>query len=272
MMQKVATVQMASGPNVDANLHEAGRLIRQAVDAGAGLVVLPENFAIMGVKEEDKVEVREPPGSGAIQNFLAGQARHHNIWLVGGTVPLECEDPNKIFAACMVYDNRGQCVARYDKIHLFDVNLVETGESYNESETIEYGRTGLQVIDSPFGRIGLAVCYDLRFPELFRGLLDMGAQVIVFPAAFTAATGQAHWESLIRARAIENVMYVIASAQGGYHVSGRTTYGDSMIVDPWGVILNRVKQGAGIAVGGVNLEYLESRRKTFPCIQHRRLK
>ena len=263
---------MASGPNVDANLHEAGRLIRQAVDAGAGLVVLPENFAIMGVKEEDKVEVRESSGAGAIQNFLAEQSRHHNIWLVGGTVPMECEDPNKILAACLVYDDLGRCVARYDKIHLFDVNLVDTGESYNESETIEYGETSLQVVDTPFGKIGVAVCYDLRFPELFRNLLDLGAQLVVLPAAFTAATGQAHWESLVRARAIENIMYVIASAQGGYHVNGRTTYGDSMIVDPWGVILNRVKQGAGIAIGGVNLDYLKSRRKTFPCIQHRRLK
>ncbi len=272
MMQKVAAIQMASGPNVDANLHKAARLIRRAVDTGAGLVVLPENFAIMGVHEEDKVGVRESAGAGTIQNFLAEQSRYHNVWLVGGTVPLECDDPNKISAACLVYNDSGQCVARYDKIHLFDVNLVDTGESYIESETIEYGQTGLQVVDSPFGKIGLAVCYDLRFPELFRELLDLGAQLVVLPAAFTAATGRAHWESLVRARAIENVMYVIASAQGGYHVNGRTTYGNSMIVDPWGVILNRVKQGAGVAIGGVNLEYLESRRKTFPCIQHRRLK
>ena len=272
MMNKVAAIQMASGPNVDANLHEAGRLIRQAVDAGAGLIVLPENFAIMGIKEEDKVAIREPEGAGAIQNFLAEQSRQHNVWLVGGTVPLECRDPKKIFAACLMYDNRGQCVARYDKIHLFDVNLVDTGESYNESETIEFGETGVQVVDSPFGKIGMAVCYDLRFPELFRDLLDLGAQIVILPAAFTAATGLAHWESLVRARAIENVMYVIASAQGGYHINGRTTYGDSMIVDPWGVILNRVKHGAGMAIGDINLDYLESRRKTFPCIQHRRLK
>lgn len=271
-MSKVAAVQMASGPNVDANLHEAGRLIEQAVDAGAGLIVLPENFAIMGITEEDKVAVREVEGNGPIQKFLSEQARHHDVWLVGGTVPLECPDPKKIYAACMLYDNNGKRVERYDKIHLFDVELVDTGESYNESETIEYGNSGIKVADSPFGKIGLAVCYDLRFPELFRGLLDLGAEIVVLPAAFTAATGQAHWESLLRARAIENVVYVIASAQGGYHINGRATFGDSMIVDPWGTILSRIKHGSGIAVADINLQYLKSRRKTFPCIRHRRLK
>lgn len=272
MTYTAAAIQMASGPNVEANLHEAGRLIRQAADAGADLVVLPENFAIMGVREEDKVAVREPAGQGVIQNFLAEQSSQHNIWLVGGTVPIECRDPKKVFAACLIYDDRGECVARYDKIHLFDVHVVDAGESYFESETIEVGNTGVQVADSPFGKIGMAVCYDLRFPELFRSLLDLGVQIAVLPAAFTATTGQAHWESLIRARAIENLMYVIASGQGGYHVNGRATYGDSMVVDPWGVILGRVEHGAGIAVGSIDLEYLESRRKAFPCIQHRRLK
>lgn len=271
-MSKVAAIQMASGPNVEANLHEAGRLLGQAASAGAELIVLPENFAIMGIEEEDKVAIREVEGEGPIQQFLAEQAKQHNVWLVGGTVPLVCPDPKKIFGACMLYDNKGKCVERYDKIHLFDVDLVDTGESYNESETIEFGDSGLKVVDSPFGKIGLAVCYDLRFPELFRGLLDLGAQIVVLPAAFTAATGQAHWESLLRARAVENLIYVIASAQGGYHINGRATYGDSMIVDPWGVILNRIKHGSGMAIADTNLNYLESRRKTFPCIQHRRLK
>ena len=208
---------MASGPKVDANLHEAGRLITLAAEAGAELIVLPENFAIMGIEEEDKVAVREEHGNGPIQSFLADQAKLHNAWIVGGTVPLVCDNPNKILAACMVYDNKGNFVERYDKIHLFDVDLVDTGESYNESETIEFGGLDLKVVDSPFGKIGLAVCYDLRFPELFRGLLALGAEIVVLPAAFTAATGKAHWESLLRARAIENLMYVIASAQGGYH-------------------------------------------------------
>ncbi len=271
-MSKVAAIQMASGPNVDANLHEAGRLIKQATDAGAELVALPENFAIMGITEEDKVAVRETEGEGHIQMFLSEQARQHNIWLVGGTVPLECPEPKKIFTACLVYDNDGNCVGRYDKTHLFDVDLVDAGEKYSESETVEYGTSGLKVVDSPFGKTGLAVCYDLRFPELFRGLLDLGAEIVVLPAAFTAATGQAHWESLLRARAIENLIYIIASAQGGYHINGRATFGDSMIVDPWGAILNRIRHGSGITVADINISYLKSRRKTFPCIQHRRLK
>jgi nitrilase len=271
-LSKVAAIQMASGPKVDANLHEAGRLITQAAAAGAELIVLPENFAIMGIKESDKVAVREAQGKGPIQTFLSDQARLHNVWLVGGTIPLECDDPKKILAACMVYDNKGNFVERYDKIHLFDVNLVDTGESYIESETIEYGSLDLKVVDSPFGKIGLAVCYDLRFPELFRGLLDLGAEIIVLPAAFTAATGKAHWESLLRARAIENLTYIIASGQGGYHLNGRATHGDSMIIDPWGAILNRIQHGAGFTLAKVNLDYLRSRRKTFPCIQHRRMK
>ena len=271
-MSRVAVIQMASGPKVDANLHEAARLIGQAADTGAELVVLPENFAIMGIEETDKVAIREPEGHGPIQKFLTDQAKLHNIWLVGGTIPLECSNPKKILAACMAYDNKGDCVVRYDKIHLFDVDLVESSESYNETETIECGRSGLKVVDSPFGKIGLAVCYDLRFPELFRGLLDLDAEIVVLPAAFTAATGLAHWESLLRARAIENLVYVLAADQGGYHINGRTTYGDSMIVDPWGTILNRIKHGAGIAVADINLDYLRSRRKTFPSIKHRKLK
>ncbi len=271
ILSKVAAIQMASGPNVDGNLHEAARLITQAVEAGAELVVLPENFAIMGISEEDKVAIREPLGDGPIQKFLSEQASLHNIWVIGGTVPLECPDPKKIYAACLVYNNKGLCVERYDKIHLFDVDLVDTGESYNESETIEFGDLDLKVVDTPFGKIGLAICYDLRFPELFRGLLDLGAEIVVLPAAFTAATGRAHWESLIRSRSIENLIYMIASAQGGYHINGRATFGNSMIVDPWGGILNRVKHGAGVAIADINLDYLESRRKTFPCIQHRRI-
>ena len=271
-MSKVAAIQMASGPNVDANLHEAGRLISQAAAAGAELIVLPENFAIMGIEESDKIAVREAQGNGPIQTFISDQAKHHNTWIVGGTIPLECDDPKKILAACMVYDNKGNIVERYYKIHLFDVDLVDTGEKYIDSETIEFGSLELKVVDSPFGKIGLAVCYDLRFPELFRGLLDLGAEIIVLPAAFTAATGQAHWESLLRARAIENLTYIIASAQGGYHLNGRATHGDSMIIDPWGAILNRIKHGAGFTLAEINLDYLQSRRKTFPCIQHRRMK
>ncbi len=269
-MSKIAAIQMASGPNVSANLIEAGRLIEKAVAAEAGLVVLPENFAIMGLSEEDKVAVREREGEGPIQEFLAKQAERHGIWIVGGTIPLESSVPDKIRAACLVYDAKGRQVARYDKIHLFDVALRESGEEYNESATIEPGDE-LVVVDTPFGRLGLAVCYDLRFPELFRSLVEEGAELIALPAAFTAITGKAHWEVLVRARAIENLCYIAASAQGGYHVSGRHTHGDSMIVDPWGVVLDRLNNGSGIVVGEIDCEQLRNTRRTFPVLEHRRL-
>lgn len=267
---KIAAVQMASGPNVNANLLETARLIAQAADAGAGLVVLPENFALMGLVETDKVELREQPGAGPMQEFLARQADRHGIWLVGGTVPMSCDNPAKVRAACVVFDDHGQPVARYDKIHLFDVQVVDTHERYTESETIEPGMEPV-VIDSPFGRLGLTVCYDLRFPELYRALLDQGMEVIALPAAFTAITGKAHWESLVRARAIENLCYVAAAAQGGYHVNGRETHGDSMIVDPWGVILDRLPRGSGVVIGEVDLKRLANTRSHFPSLAHRRL-
>lgn len=268
--QRVAAVQMASGPNVNANLLEAGRLIARAAEAGAGLVVLPENFALMGLAETDKVELRETPGSGPMQEFLAQQADQHNVWLVGGTLPMASQNPAKVRASCLVFDNQGQQVARYDKIHLFDVRVVDTDEHYVESQTIEPGDQ-LVVIDSPFGRLGLSVCYDLRFPELYRGLLDEGMEVLPLPAAFTAITGKAHWEPLVRARAIENLCYVIASAQGGYHINGRETHGDSMIVDPWGVVLDRLPRGSGVVVADLNLSRLAHTRRLFPTVDHRRL-
>ncbi len=269
-MTRVAAIQMASGPNIDANLIEAARLIQKAVEQGARLVVLPENFALMGMTEQDKVAQRERDGDGPIQAFLADQSRRHGIWLVGGTVPLEADDPQKIRAACLLYDEHGERVARYDKIHLFDVSLSEHGERYDESATIEPGDQ-VVVADTPFGRLGLAVCYDLRFPELFRALLDRGAEIFAVPSAFTAITGKAHWEILARARAIEDLCYVIAADQGGYHVNGRETYGDSMIVDPWGQVLDRLPHGSGIVVAGLDRERLASIRRNFPSIVHRRL-
>ena len=270
-MTNVACIQMASGPNVGANLLEAERLINQAVRQEAGLVVLPENFAIMGKSEHDKVEVREVEGDGPIQEFLVEQASRHGIWLVGGTVPLVASDPGKIRAACLVYDDTGRQVARYDKIHLFDVDLVDSDEQYTESETIEPDDR-VVVFDSPFGRIGLAVCYDLRFPELFRQLLDAGMEILVLPAAFTAMTGRAHWEVLVRARAIENLCYVVAAGQGGYHLNGRETHGHSMIVDPWGIVLNSLARGPGVVSASIDLGRLESARRNFPSIEHRRLR
>jgi nitrilase len=261
---------MASGPNVDSNLEEAKRLIAQAAQAGARLVVLPENFAIMG-KDSDMLIVKEADGEGKIQHFLSEEAARHHIWIVGGTVPLACSQPNRVLAACMVYDDAGRRVARYDKMHLFDVTLQGGTERYHESNTIHPGQKAV-ICDTPFGRLGMVVCYDLRFPELFRVLLDQGVQIFPLPAAFTAITGKAHWEPLIRARAIENLCYVIAAAQGGYHLNGRETHGDSMIVDPWGTILDRLPRGSGVVVADIDLAKQATTRKTFPCIDNRRLK
>jgi nitrilase len=270
-MTKMACIQMASGPNVGANLFEAEKLIYQAVKQGARLVVLPENFAIMGLKETDKLAVREVDGKGPIQDFLSSQAKRHKVWLVGGTIPMAAKDPGKVRAACLVFNDQGQRVARYDKIHLFDVQVVGSDERYTESETIEAG-SELAVIDTPFGKLGLAICYDLRFPELFRAMLDQGMELIAVPSAFTAITGRAHWETLVRTRAIENLAYVFAAAQGGYHINGRETHGDAMIVDPWGTVLDRLPRGSGVVCAEIDLERVRSTRRNFPAIQHRRLR
>ena len=267
---RIAAIQMASGPVVSANLSEAERLISQSVKAGAGLIVLPENFALMGMSERDKLKIREPEGSGHIQEFLSEQARRHRIWLVGGTIPLQANDVNKVRAACLLFDDKGQQRARYDKTHLFDVQLVEQGEKYVESETIEAG-DAVVVVDTPFGRLGLAVCYDLRFPELFRSMLNQGVDIIALPSAFTATTGKAHWETLVRARAIENLSYLVAAGQGGYHVNGRESHGDSMIVDPWGNILDRLVSGSGFVIAEYDPANLTRIRRNFPALSHRKL-
>lgn len=269
-MSRVAAIQMASGPNLNANLLEAERLVGRAVDAGAELVVLPENFAFMGETERDKLRVKEPAGEGPMQSFLAEQAARHGIWLVGGTIPVAAENPEQVRAACMLYNDKGQVEARYDKIHLFDVHLEENGERYTESEAIEPG-TGVVTADTPFGRVGLAVCYDLRFPELFRNMSRAGVELITLPSAFTAVTGKAHWDPLVRARAIENLCYVIAAAQGGYHASGRETYGHSMIVDPWGIVLDQLPRGSGVVVADMDRGRVSGLRRSFPALEHRRL-
>lgn len=271
MSSRVAAVQMASGPNISANLMEAARLIALAArNHGAKLVVLPENFAIVGLSEQDKVKIRETEGSGPIQDFLANQAAKHNVWLVGGTIPLATQDPTKVRASCLLFDNRGRRAARYDKMHMFDVHIAQTGENYAESQTIEPGGKTV-VVETPFGKLGLAVCYDLRFPELFRLMLEQGMEVLAVPSAFTAVTGMAHWEILVRARAVENLCYVIAAAQGGYHANGRETHGDSMIVDPWGAVLDRLPRGSGVVSAEIEQARLKSIRRNFPAIQHRRL-
>ncbi|KIO49816.1 carbon-nitrogen hydrolase family protein [Nitrosospira sp. NpAV] len=263
---RVAAIQMAAGPNVSGNLEEAARLLDMAAAQGAKLVALPEYFCIMGMQDADRVAAREHDNQGPIQEFLSQTAKRLNIWLVGGSVPLVSSRPDKVRNSCLVYDDQGRQVARYDKIHLFGLEL--GNERYAEEETIEAG-CGVVALESPFGRIGLSICYDLRFPELYR---SMGKVDIIFaPAAFTATTGKAHWETLIRARAIENLAYVVAPAQGGYHVNGRETHGDSMIVDPWGVVLDRLPRGSGVVIADINPEYQASLRNSLPALNHRTL-
>jgi len=270
-MVRIAALQMASAANVQANLLEAERLVMKAAQAGAKLAVLPENFAFMGIKDRDKLLIAEHEGRGPIQEALSRMAHRARIWLVAGTIPLKSPDPERVYASCLLFDDKGQKVARFDKIHLFDVHIADSNETYRESATILPGDQAVVVEETPVGRLGLAVCYDLRFPELFRQLSEQGAQVVALPAAFTQMTGRAHWEVLLRARAIENLIYVVAAAQGGYHANGRETYGDSMIVDAWGNILERRARGSGMAIAEVDLEQVKHLRATFPVLKHRRL-
>jgi len=263
-MFRVAAIQMASGPHVAANLQEAGRLIELAAGTGARIIALPEYFAIMGMKDTDKVAAREKDGAGPIQDFLAGEARRHRVWIVGGSIPLEAGVPEKVRNACLVYDQEGRRVARYDKIHLFGLEL--GNERYSEERTIEPGER-VVTLDSPYGKLGISVCYDLRFPELYRAMGEV--DLIFVPSAFTETTGKAHWDTLIRARAIENLAYVVAPAQGGYHVNGRETHGHTMIVDPWGVVLDRLPRGSGVVVAGVNPTYQAKVRRSLPALTHR---
>ena len=264
---KVAGIQMASSPQVGSNLTEAERLIAIAAGQGAKIVVLPEYFCIMGIKDIDKVAVRETAGDGPIQRFLAKMAKKYKIWLIGGTVPISSNYPNKVRNSCLVFNDKGVQVARYDKIHLFGLDLGT--EHYHEENTIESGNE-VVVVETPYGKIGLSICYDLRFPEIYRAMGEV--DIIVVPSAFTETTGKAHWESLIRARAIENLCYVIAPAQGGYHLSGRETHGNSMIVDPWGVILDRLPRGSGVVIANINREYQASLRQSLPALKHRTIK
>jgi nitrilase len=266
-MFRVAAVQMASGPHVAANLQEASRLIELAAAAGARIIALPEYFCIMGMKDTDKVKVRERDGEGPIQDFLAAEAKRHKAWIVGGTVPLECADPGKVRNACLVYDGDGRRVARYDKIHLFGFEMGD--ERYSEETTIEHG-AAVVTVESPWGRLGLSVCYDLRFPELYRAMGEV--DMIFIPSAFTETTGKAHWETLVRARAIENQCFVVAPAQGGYHVNGRETHGHTMVVDPWGIVLDRLPRGSGVVVAGVNPAYQAKIRRSLPALKHRTLR
>ena len=259
---RVAAVQMCSTPRVDENLATAARLIAEAAKQGAELVALPEYFPVMGLKEDALVS--EADGQGPIQDFLAGTARQHGLWLIGGSLSLAASIPDKVRNSCLVYSPQGQRVARYDKIHLF--SFEKNGERYEESEMIEAGRQPL-AFDAPFGRVGLSICYDLRFPELYRhlGTLDL----LVLPAAFTEQTGRAHWEILLRARAIENQCYVLASAQGGRHENHRETYGNSLLIDPWGQVLARLDKEEGIVIGDLDPARINEVRTSLPALEHR---
>jgi nitrilase len=259
---------MTSGPDVQANLAEARLLLEEARAADARLAVLPENFAFMGMHDADKLAVGEAEGSGPIQDFLAATARELSLWVIAGTIPIRLAGDARVAAAALVFDAAGERVARYDKIHLFDVEIPERAESYRESANMAPGKTPV-VVDTPVGRVGLAVCYDVRFPELFRKLSAAGAQILVLPSAFTAPTGRAHWETLLRARAIENLCHMIAPAQTGFHPNGRETYGDSMIVDHWGRILARLPRGRGCVSADIDLDRQAEVRKSFPALQHR---
>jgi deaminated glutathione amidase len=269
-MPLAAVVQMTSAPDVASNLACARALLEHAARSGAVLAALPENFALMGLAERDKLNVAEDQGQGVIQEWLTQTARELNLWIIGGTMPLRVAAINKVAAACLVVNVQGACVARYDKIHLFDVGIPGRDESYCESATIAAGIAPV-VVDTPIGHIGLGVCYDMRFPELFRQLVSQGAQVFSLPSAFTVPTGQAHWEVLLRARAIENLCYVLAPAQIGKHANGRDTYGNAMIVNPWGEVLARVDAGPGVALAEIDLSAQEITRARFPALLHRRL-
>jgi deaminated glutathione amidase len=268
-MIRAAVIQMVSTADVAENLAAAGELLAEAAGAGAGLAVLHENFPCMGVHDTDKVALKEKAGAGPIQTFLHDTARKHGLWIVGGTIPLAADAPGKVRAASLLYDDQGECVARYDKLHLFDVD-VGGGESYRESDTLEAG-ADIVVAETPFARVGLSVCYDVRFPELYRNMQRQGVELITVPSAFTATTGAAHWHALLRARAVENLCYVIAPNQGGMHANNRETYGHSLILDPWGRVLAEIETGPGIACADLDFEYLHALRNRFPALTHRRL-
>ncbi len=261
---RVAAVQMTSTPDTTHNLHTAARLIAQAAAQGAQLIALPEYFCLMGQQDEDKVTQREADGHGVVQDFLAHTAQQEGVWLVGGTLPLVAPEANKVKNTVLVYNPQGERIARYDKIHLF--NFKKGEESYDEARTISCGGE-VVTFDAPCGRVGLSVCYDLRFPELYRAMGPVS--LILVPAAFTATTGSAHWEILLRARAIENQCYVLAPAQSGHHPNGRHTHGHSMLIDPWGVVTQVLPEGEGVVVGDIDPQLLATVRTNLPALTHR---
>lgn len=269
-MTRAAVIQMTSGTVAADNLSAAFELLRTAARDGAQLAVLPENFVLMGQHETDKFQIAESMGEGPIQAWLAATARELKLWIVGGTLPLKVPGEQRVAAACLVVDAQGECVARYDKIHLFDVEVDDATGTYRESATMAPGSAPI-IVDTPVGRLGLGVCYDMRFPELFRHMSAQGAQLFSLPAAFTVPTGKAHWEVLLRARAIENLSFVLAAAQSGLHANGRETYGHSLIIDPWGEILAERAAEPGVVVVDIDLHRQAAVRRRFPALTHRRL-
>ena len=268
--QRAAAIQMSSVDHVDENLRIAEGLLQRAQAEGCSLAVLPENFACIGKRDTDKLAIAESEGSGPIQDFLSQTARRLSLWIVAGSLPLKTPETELCYGASFVFDAEGGAVSCYRKIHLFDVDLPERDESYRESASMDAGDSP-RSIRTPAGHLGLSICYDLRFPELYRRLTDEGANIFSVPAAFTFTTGTAHWHTLLRARAIENLAYVIAAGQHGTHPNGRTTYGHSMIVDPWGRVLAEQDAGDGVVVAEIDLALARRLREEFPVLQHRRL-
>jgi len=264
-----AVVQVTSGADLEHNLSRCAALVGDAAKMGAKLVVLPENFAFMGLKDADKRAVGEADGSGPIQDFLGATARDLKLWIVGGTMPIRVDGDGRVAAASLVFNDAGQRVARYDKIHLFDVNL-PSGESYRESNTVAPGAEAV-VAETPFARIGLTVCYDLRFPHLYRALAKAGADLLVVPSAFTETTGKAHWHILLRARAIEAGLFIVAAAQVGHHEDGRNTFGHSVVIDPWGEVLLDMGEEPGVGFADIDLKRISDVRGRIPALNHRRI-
>jgi nitrilase len=263
---KIAAIQMVSGTQVAGNLETAQRLVREAAHAGAALVVLPEYFCVMGRADRDKLAVAEAPGLGPIQRMLSDAAREHGVWLIGGTLPIRTDDPDRVLNANCVFAPDGTLALRYDKIHLFKYD--NGRERYDEGNAIRAGSAPM-ALQAGAWKVGLSVCYDLRFPELYRALMHPPCDIVSVPAAFTHTTGLAHWELLLRARAVENQCYVIAAAQGGLHENGRRTFGHSMVVDPWGQVLNVLPEGEGVVLADVDLAHLASVRMQLPALAHR---
>ena len=269
-MGRVAAIQMTSSHIVEENLLVAGQLLEKAKESGAAIACLPENFSFIGLKDADKLKVAEADGDGPVQAFLRDTARRLKLWILGGTTVLKGDSATRVANASLLFDADGKRVARYDKIHLFDVSIPGRNERYLESTHVTPGRR-VVIADTPVGKLGLSVCYDMRFPELYRELVAQGAEWLAMPAAFTVPTGRAHWEPLLRARAIENLCYVVAPAQSGTHTSGRETYGDSLIVDYWGQVVSRLAKGSGVITAEFDLAKQAETRTRFPALENRQL-